>query len=135
MEAQLIEEISDGNGDGSGIAVSIYRVHHCDDTDAASDPHTAVTHQTACVWLATAAKVNTPSHTGVLLVSSRHSLTHHSLSPLSHHDSAQILHTEWPRGGTVAAYKEKLVHPLAGSADAYALPCSYVLVVGGECVG
>eukprot|EP00037_Helgoeca_nana_P025645 m.283778 g.283778 ORF g.283778 m.283778 type:complete len:348 (+) comp27009_c1_seq2:1651-2694(+) len=46
-----------------------------------------------------------------------------------------MLHTEWPRGGTAAAYAEKVAHSTPGVAPVYALPCSYVLVTDGECVG
>jgi hypothetical protein len=46
---------------------------------------------------------------------------------------ASLLQTQWPRGGPIAVYREKILHP-SSSLD-YGLPCSYLLLRNRQCIG
>jgi hypothetical protein len=51
--------------------------------------------------------------------------------------AAELLVTQWPRGGPVATYREKIIHPhnSSNSEHYYGLPCSYLLLKDDVCIG
>jgi hypothetical protein len=51
--------------------------------------------------------------------------------------AAELLVTQWPRGGPVATYREKIIHPHGSSNSEYyyGLPCSYLLLKDDVCIG
>jgi hypothetical protein len=51
--------------------------------------------------------------------------------------AAELLTTQWPRGGPVATYREKIIHPhdSSNSENYYGLPCSYLLLKDDVCIG
>lgn len=60
------------------------------------------------------------------------------------HEGAQLLNFQWPKGGSVEAYKEKIINeaslssriqPDDSSNTFYALPSSYLLIHQNECIG
>jgi hypothetical protein len=50
--------------------------------------------------------------------------------------ASKLLSQQWPKGGSVTAYSEKIIHEFNNSSNNfYGLPCSYVLVEGDNCIG
>jgi hypothetical protein len=47
--------------------------------------------------------------------------------------AASLLQTQWPRGGPIAVYREKILHP--STSLNYGLPCSYLLFSNQQCIG
>eukprot|EP00980_Cylindrotheca_fusiformis_P019253 scaffold6572_cov106-Cylindrotheca_fusiformis.AAC.5 len=52
-------------------------------------------------------------------------------------EASRLLSEQWPKGGTVAVYSEKIIQETnyGTSTELYALPCSYILVEGNRCIG
>ena len=57
-------------------------------------------------------------------------------------DAASLLAQQWPRGGNISAYREKIIQQSShnigvGSSRhcSYELPCSFVLLENNACIG
>ena len=46
---------------------------------------------------------------------------------------ASLLQAQWPRGGPIAVYRGKILHP--STSLKYGLPCSYLLLRNRQCIG
>jgi hypothetical protein len=47
--------------------------------------------------------------------------------------ASSLLQAQWPRGGPIAVYREKILHP--STSLNYGFPCSYLLLRNRRCIG